>query len=204
MIPSNTLKAKISSEKLQNSLLVYSRLCISFWLVVLAYYAGTHFGRPDTRIRSGASWLWWQSGEATWHGFLEAGIYVTGTDISTPCASGAPPQALTLSGGTAFITWRLKHPLLGECRRDSRHFWNHRACVGYGPTSDSHNKKAMCHTRTYVESTTNIRTVYLSQQARKIKLGLKISLQVLDRKMTHIKSWLLTCTITFQAPRGYW
>ena len=48
---------------------------------------------------------------------------------------GAVPQALSLSRGARFLAF------LGEGRRGSRHFWNHRACVGYGPVPDSHIKR---------------------------------------------------------------
>ena len=50
-------------------------------------------------------------------------------------------QALIFSGGARYITWRMRRPFLEECRRGSRHFWNHRARVGYGPVHGSHYKK---------------------------------------------------------------
>ena len=42
-------------------------------------------------------------------------------------------QALTLSRGARFITWRLRRPSLGECWRSPRHFWECCAFLGYSP-----------------------------------------------------------------------
>ena len=69
---------------------------------------------------------------------------------------GAVPQALTLPGGVRFIALCQRCPFLRECRRGSRHFWNHRAYLGNGPEPGFHNKKkAFCHTRAYVKRSTN-------------------------------------------------
>ena len=46
---------------------------------------------------------------------------------------GAVSLALTLLGGVRFIAWRLRHHLLGECRRGPSHFWECRTRLGYGP-----------------------------------------------------------------------
>ena len=46
------------------------------------------------------------------------------------------PQALTLLGGATFIAWRLRRSFLEECWRGPRHFWSHRACLGFGPESE--------------------------------------------------------------------
>ena len=46
---------------------------------------------------------------------------------------GPSLQALTILGGARFITWRLSHCFFGEYRCCSKHFWNHRACLGSGP-----------------------------------------------------------------------
>ena len=47
------------------------------------------------------------------------------------------PQRAVLPGSTPlerarFIVWRPRHPFLGECRLGPRHFWSHRASLGYG------------------------------------------------------------------------
>ena len=47
---------------------------------------------------------------------------------------GGIPQALTLFGGARFITWCLRRLFLGGYRWVPRHFWNHQAWLGYGPT----------------------------------------------------------------------
>ena len=41
--------------------------------------------------------------------------------------------AVTLHGGTTFITWRLRRTFWGECQRDQRRFWGHQECFGYDP-----------------------------------------------------------------------
>ena len=53
--------------------------------------------------------------------------------LASSSLSGPSPQALTRLGEVRFITWRLKHPSLVECRRAPRHFLEFRACVGYTP-----------------------------------------------------------------------
>ena len=62
---------------------------------------------------------------------------------------GSVPQALTLLGGVRFIVWHLRRSFLEECRWGPRHFWSHRACLGYGPMLGSTLKKALCHTRSF-------------------------------------------------------
>ena len=57
------------------------------------------------------------------------------------------PQALILSRRARFIAKRLKHPFLGECRRGSRHFWNHWVCMGYGHASGSYKKGHVSYSR---------------------------------------------------------
>ena len=59
---------------------------------------------------------------------------------------GPSPQALTLSGGVMFISWNLRRPSLGECRRGPRHFWECQTRVGSGPAPGSTWKMALCHT----------------------------------------------------------
>ena len=71
-------------------------------------------------FRPGVSLLRWQS---VMTGILEP--------------QGAVPHALTLLGGVRFIAWYLRCPFLGECRRVSRHFWDCRTRLGYGPTTGS-------------------------------------------------------------------
>ena len=57
----------------------------------------------------------------------------------------AVPQALTLSRGAMLITWRLRHPSLGECRRGLRHFWECQGYLGYSP-APGHTLKRPCAT----------------------------------------------------------
>ena len=73
--------------------------------------------------------------------FREAGIYSHTLRPTILEPWGGVPQVLTLSGGPRLITWGLKCPFSGECRLGSRHFWNPRACVGYGSALGSHNEK---------------------------------------------------------------
>ena len=46
---------------------------------------------------------------------------------------GPSLQVLTLFGGIGFITWHLRRPSLGKCRRGPRHFWKCWTRVRYGP-----------------------------------------------------------------------
>ena len=39
------------------------------------------------------------------------------------------PQAITLLVRTRFITWGLRRPFFGECRRGPRHFWSRMTCA---------------------------------------------------------------------------
>ena len=45
-----------------------------------------------TWIRSGVSWLRYQSVDVTWHGFWEASIHITHAKLGPPWASGSRPQ----------------------------------------------------------------------------------------------------------------
>ena len=56
-------------------------------------------------------------------------------------SQGAITQALSLSGGARFITWRPRLLILEEYRRVSRHFWNPQACVGNSPAPGTYNIK---------------------------------------------------------------
>ena len=100
----------------------------------------------STRIRSSVSWLRWQSVEAASHGSWKDDIHVTRIKTSALSLRAPYPQALTLSRGAKFLE---------ECRRVSRNFWNHQACLGYSLAPGFHNKKALCHTCAYIEPLTN-------------------------------------------------
>ena len=96
---------------------------------------GTHFGRPavftSTQIRSGVSWFERQSVKAVWHGFQEARIHVTRAKTGASRASGGRlPSWLSPSSVYHLV---LKVLFLGECWRGPRHFWEYRACLGFGP-----------------------------------------------------------------------
>ena len=57
-------------------------------------------------------------------------------------------QVLTLFKGARFIPCLI----LGEWWWGLGHFWNRRECLGYSPVSDTQTKKALYHTRIYVEA----------------------------------------------------
>ena len=88
---------------------ITSKLSGAYALLSGWRWGGTHFGRPrfiGARIWSDVSWFQWQPWPATssfWGPF---------------------PQALTLLRGARFITWCLRRPFLGECRRGPRFLGN--------------------------------------------------------------------------------
>ena len=111
----------------------------------------------DSRIRSGVSWVWWQSVEAVRHGLREDGVHVRrGVDFlilffsfssfsffttllfvirqALLDSQWAVLQALNLSGEVRFIAGPLFMGLATELKAFL-------GCVGYSPVSDSHNKK---------------------------------------------------------------
>ena len=92
-----------------------------------AAWTGTHLDRPFWSV----------------HGFSQVSSGSAGSRPWPASSSlrGPSPQALTLLGGAGFITWRLRHPFLGERRRGPRHFWSRRACLGYGPAPGPTEKK---------------------------------------------------------------
>ena len=66
-------------------------------------------------------------------------------------------QAPIHSEKARFIGWRTRRPFLEECRRKSRHFFEPPVVCGLTSCTWLPQKKAMCHTRTYVRRSTNIR-----------------------------------------------
>ena len=103
-------------------------------------WAGTHFGRPCWSVHE---FCWECPGSA---GSQSSRLTWIPVDRH-PRASGGRPQALTLLRGARFISWCLQCLFLGECRRDPKPFWSHRACLAYGPALGPAYKKVSCHTR---------------------------------------------------------
>ena len=52
---------------------------------------------------------------------------------------GAVPQDLILLGRARIFPWCLRRSFLGECQLGPRHFWSHRACLGYSPVGYASN-----------------------------------------------------------------
>ena len=85
------------------------------------------------------SWIQWMG-----HNLAGCGINgmdlvgcVTSLDWHTSSLWEAFPSALNLLLGVRFTAWYVRRPNLEECRRSSRHFWECRACLGYGNVSGS-------------------------------------------------------------------
>ena len=129
-----------SSDKDQNVVLKFlwrgSKCCS--WLEALAHWAETHFGWLCFLI-CGSGWMsLGSSGSQSRPSDKDFGkpVFKWHTLRSVLLApQGMSPQTLTLSGRARFIAWNLRHPFLGESWWGSRHFWNHKACVGYGPAT---------------------------------------------------------------------
>ena len=89
------------------------------WFYQLAPVDGSHFGCP------------WYPGQG--YG-LVCHVIRTYRELQ-----GAVLQDLTLIGGVRFIAWRLRRPILGECR-------GARGIFGATECAQTHLQKAFCHT----------------------------------------------------------
>ena len=116
---------------------------------VLALWAGTYFDQlcslvhRSSRICFGLVAIGWDS--LIWVP-CKLDIHVLLLKLASLSIRGQSPLALTFFGGANFITWCLRHPILGECYWGSRHFWN---CLVFTV------KKALCQTHAYMGCKTN-------------------------------------------------
>ena len=106
---------------------------------ILIHWVGTHFEGPYALVhRSG--WVRLDL-VAVGQGYLTQVPRRPSIRVSrlTSWSLGRPtPQALTLSGRTRFITWRLIRSFLEDWRRGLGHFLNLRVCIAYGLVPDTH------------------------------------------------------------------
>ena len=118
-------------------------LAIKHLQIVISPFLWTLIGRShSSKIRWTLLWgrekydncLWWEY-------FTRSSLPDVGTGkvhhsrrtaASNWASEGCLSRALTLLRGARFIAWRLRYPYLGECHGGPRHFWCHRACLGYG------------------------------------------------------------------------
>ena len=114
----------------------------SFWITVLAHWAGTHFGRPSCLIQVGCvlTLVAVGRGHLTW---IPGNRHLCHTHCDRRSLSRREPslQALNLSGGARFIARCLRRHLLGEMPTELKtflYFWTYGSYVS---AFGSHNKK---------------------------------------------------------------